>query len=278
MDELITIKQLPIIQEQLAQIKGEITAAVENALSLECTEDTYKDVKEVRARLNKDFNALESRRKEVKKTILSPYEQFEAIYKDCVTDVFKPADKQLADKISSVENGLKDAIRNEAMRYFNEYTAEKSIDFLTLENTGVNITLNASKKGIRDTINGFVDKVCDDLAMIDTQEHSAEILYEYKQSLNVSQAILAVNNRHKAVEEAIERDKQAKEIAAKEAEAVKRVEAVEAEVLTAPVAHAAPVVDSKVYTVSFIVRTTSLDKIRALKNFLVEGEYEYEQR
>ena len=42
--EIIIIKQLPIIEQQLQAIKTEVTAKVKMALSLVCTEDTVKEV------------------------------------------------------------------------------------------------------------------------------------------------------------------------------------------------------------------------------------------
>ena len=53
--DLIVVKQLPIIQEQLKQLSTEIEQKVENAKSLVCTEETVKEVKQVRADLNKEF-------------------------------------------------------------------------------------------------------------------------------------------------------------------------------------------------------------------------------
>ena len=54
-DELIVIKQLPIIEEQLHKIKNRLEEEVKYALSLECTEDTLQDVKKSRTYLNKVF-------------------------------------------------------------------------------------------------------------------------------------------------------------------------------------------------------------------------------
>lgn len=66
--EIIAVKQLPIIVEQLHEVKAEVTAKVEQALSLVCTEDTVKDVKKVRSDLNKELKDYEERRKAVKKS------------------------------------------------------------------------------------------------------------------------------------------------------------------------------------------------------------------
>ena len=80
-DQLIVVKQLPIIEEKLQALSIEIDEKVENALSLVCTEETRKDIKEVRASLTKQFKELEEQRKFVKNAVLDPYNKFEEIYK-----------------------------------------------------------------------------------------------------------------------------------------------------------------------------------------------------
>lgn len=48
-NNLIVIKQLPVIEDQLQAVKKSIEERVELALSLVCTEETYKDIKIGRA-------------------------------------------------------------------------------------------------------------------------------------------------------------------------------------------------------------------------------------
>jgi len=72
-DNLIIVRQLPVIEDQLLQVKASIESRVGEALSLACTEDTYKAVKKARSELNKEYAELERRRKEVKASILAPY-------------------------------------------------------------------------------------------------------------------------------------------------------------------------------------------------------------
>lgn len=288
MDEIIVVRQLPIIEERLKQISDQIQGKVSVALAMECTEDTIKTVKATRAELSKDFQSLEASRKDVKNKILAPYEQFESIYKACVTDIFKPADTQLKSKIDEVENGLKAQKRAEVAAYFDEYLATKNIDFITLDDTGINITLSASIKSLKGQARVFIDKVCDELALIDTQENAPEVLVEYKRSLNVAQAITTVASRRKAIEEECRRYEQIQEAEAAKIEAVHKVEAViaaeqpeemDAEPLSAPVVEPMPESEpdsEEVYQLQFSV-TGTLDKLRALKAFLVEGGYQFEQ-
>lgn len=270
-NEIIVVKQLPEIEEHLQAIKTEVTAKVEKALSLVCTEDTVKEVKAVRAELNKDFKEFEERRKTVKKAIMTPYEQFETVYKDCVLDTYKKADTELKSKIDSVENALKEQKTADVKAYFDEYLQSKGIDFVTYENANINVTLSASMKSLKEQAKAFIDRICEDLHLIDTQEHKDEILYEYKQSLNVSGAITTVVNRYKAIEEQKAREKERKAREQAEAEAAAKV----TETLTPPTDEpiAPPVEEEPILTLRFTVRATR-SKLKELKEFLNNGGYE----
>jgi len=58
-NELIVVRQLPVIEERLRSVRAEIEDKTKEAMSLVCTEDTYRDVKKVRSELNRQFDALE---------------------------------------------------------------------------------------------------------------------------------------------------------------------------------------------------------------------------
>lgn len=89
MNELIRVAQLPVIEERLRAMKETVDKRVGEALALVCNEETVQAVKAVRADLNKEFQVLEEQRKAAKKAVLGPYEQFEAVYKECVSDAFR---------------------------------------------------------------------------------------------------------------------------------------------------------------------------------------------
>lgn len=275
-NNIIQVKQLPIIVEQLHEVKAEVTAKIEQALSLVCTEDTVKDIKKVRSELNKELKDYEERRKAVKKAIMTPYEQFEAVYKDCISDTYKEADVVLKGKIDSVENELKAQKTAEVKAYFDEYLQSKGIDFITFENANINVTLSASMKSLKEQAKAFVDKIVDDLNLIDTQEHKDEVSYEYKQSLNVSNAITTVVNRYKAIEAAKAREEERRAREQAEAEAAAKIESV-VESAAPPTVEpiAPPVEEEKTYTLKFTVRGT-MPQLKALKEFLNNGGYDYE--
>lgn len=298
--ELIEVIQLPVIQERLLTIKTQIEAAVAEALAMECTEDNLQTVKKKRAELRKAFDDLEQRRKQAKEQIMAPYMAFEKVYKECVTDVFAPGDKQLKEAIDNIENGIKQAKAVKAKAWFDEYAASLGIDFLTWEQVGLNVTKSVTLKKLNEQSKAGLDRVHEELEMIQSQEHADEILAEYKANgCNASGAILTVKNRL----EAVERERQRREVAERERQ--RRAEA-EAEKLAAleeaqqaaeeylpepeeiPVPEVLPVPeeeeieppveassDAVEYELHFTVWGT-LGKLKALKQFLEEGGYRYE--
>lgn len=197
--DIIVVEQLPIISQNLMAIKAKVDARTTRAASLICTEDTVKEVKKERAELNKEFTSLENERKRVKSAILKPYEDFEKVYKECVSDAYKAADETLKGKIADVENGLKAERQTAFNEYFDRKCRETGIDFVVPEQVGVKITLSGSAEGYKQAADAFFDKVLSELGTIDKMNDKDEILYEYKQTLDLGQAIAAVTNRKAAL-------------------------------------------------------------------------------
>lgn len=276
--EIIAVKQIPVIVEQLAQVKEAVIARVETATSLICTDETVKEVKKARAELSSEFKQWEEKRKEVKTAVMTPYEKFESVYKDCVSDTYKKADADLKAKIEGVEKELKQKKADEVKEYFNEYLESAGIDFVTFEQANINITLSASLKSLKEQAKAFIDRIDDDLALIDTQEHKAEIMVEYKKTLNVSAAITGVNARFKAIEVEKRRIEEAEERRAAEEQHIAEITSA----LPEPEPEPAPVMppleeqpEEKEYTLRFKVTATK-DKLGELKAFLDNGGYKYE--
>ncbi len=272
-NDLIVVKQLPVIEEQLKTIKVNIEDKVSGVLALECTEGTVKAIKVLRADLTKDFKELEERRKLVKSKILAPYEAFETIYKECVTDIFKSADTELKKRIDDVENNLKYEKRKEIEDYFNEYAKSKNIDFIGFFDANINVTMSASKKSLMEQAKAFIDKICDDLKLIDTQEHKEEILVEYKATLNVSNAITSVSERHEAIEAEKAKQEIAEQMKQEQAEVIEKVNEAKAEPLTAPkeVSDDDKIIIMKIGNTR--IRAKKSD-CKILKNLLTNGKYE----
>lgn len=308
-NELIVVRQLPVIEDQLAAVKESITRRVNDALSLVCTEETCKQVKKVRAELNKEYMELETKRKAVKKAVLAPYEKFEAVYKDCAGDLYTKADIQLKQKIAEVEDGLKKQKINDLRAYFVEYRESLGLseEMVKYDDTGIRVNLSDSMQSLKKRARDFLDHIADDLKAIESREDRDEIVTEYKRGFNLAAALNAVEARHRAIEEAkrareeAEARRKAQEDQQAQLAAVIAAQAAQEAPETAPAALEAPAAapaaeDSaesvpaptvtpaapeapaaqKLYSATFKVYGT-IEKLKALKAFLEEGGYRYEQ-
>ena len=200
-EELIVLKQLPIIEQQLIKVSNDIDGKVSNAKSLVCNEETRKTVKELRTSLNKELAEWESKRKEIKEKIMKPYTEFEEAYKKYISDKYKSADKELKEKIDIVENQMKEELKKTAIEYFDEYKTSKNIEFIKFEDMKYVVGLSDNPTKLKKLSTEFVDKVEKDLQVIDTYENKAEMLVEYKKDLDLNNAIITIQNRYKAIEE-----------------------------------------------------------------------------
>lgn len=282
--EIIIVRQLPIIEERLKSISAEIKERVSEVLSLECSDETVKEIKKARAELAKGYRELEAQRKAVKNKVLAPYEQFEQIYRECVTDIYAPADAELKSRIDEVENELKSKKREEVTKYFKEYAQSQGLDWLTFEQANIQVSLSSSIKGLKTTATLFIDQVKSDLNLIDMQENREEVLVEYRKSLNLTNAMTTVKLRQQAIKEELQRKERiraAQEQRETAAAAVVSTLEESTEFLSPPQTVAADedVVATepleKVYITTFRVRGT-LSQLKALKMFLTDGGYEYE--
>lgn len=270
---LIVVKQLPIIEEQLRLLGGEIDKKVEKAKNLVATDDGVKELRKYRAENKKDFQSLELQRKSVKEQIEKPYKDFEKIYKEYVSDKFLEADKILKEKIDEFESELKTQKEEKIRVYFEEYRDFKNIDFVLFENLNLNINLSTTEKSLKEQVKTFLDKVSDDLKLIETQDHKEEILVEYRKTLNVSSAITTVVNRHRELEAIRAKKEETKEITTNKTEMIKKVE----KEIHAPVIEPIEEPVEALLKVNFTVIDTR-ERLKELVNFMKERGYKYEQQ
>lgn len=277
--QLIIVKQLPEIEENLKLVSNEIQQKVEQAKQLVCNEETRQVIKKIRADLNKELAEFEAQRKNVKEKILVPYNNFEKVYKECISDKYSEADRELKKKIEEVENNLKKEKEADLKAYFEEYKKYKNITFIDFERANIKVGLADSKTGLHKQAKDFIDKIYSDINLIDTQEHREEIMIEYKQSLNVSNAITTVKNRYEEIEK--EKKRQLEEEQKKADFKIKEQEESTRQALNnfsqSNIVLDTPKVEEneEVFVLSFKVKATKT-KLKELKKFLDEGEYKYE--
>ena len=277
MSDLILVKQLPILEERFKEMGQEIERKTSRAAELVVSEENYKDIKKIRATLNKEATAYATEFRGIKDQVLAPWKAVEDSYKENIELKYKESDRQLKEKINGVENELKEMKRAEIENLFDELCVVDGIDFVSFEQSGIKINLSDSKKKLKDQVRDFVSKIASDLELIDTQEHQAEILAEYKKCLDVNAAIVTVNQRIEAEER---QRKILEERRVEKTEGKVHKEEVERH-LGKPMTVPTPIADKpsrvKKRSVTFTVYFDKVEEAKRLATFLAENGYDYEQ-
>lgn len=273
--ELIVVEQLPIIKTYLEKLSVEIKEKVDKATSLVCTEENYKEIKEIRSALRKEFNELEIQRKNVKNAIMEKYNAFEEIYKEKVANLYKQADDELNRKITISTYTLFKEKEDKIRAFAEEHIKFNHLeDIIKFEDINLNINLSASIKSLKTKVIEFCEKVNNDLSSIKQMEDSEELTLEYKKNnFELSKAILIVNERKEQLKKIKEREEILSKKQEEEQKVVENVEKVieEHEELTAP---KEIIEDEEILTVQFVVKGTK-KQILELKEWLKErGMYD----
>jgi hypothetical protein len=197
MESQITLVQSPVIKHQLEEVGKSVTKRI-NDLELDktiATLETLKSFKDLRAELNKELDAFENQRKAIKEGVNKPYLSFEELYKTEISDKYKDATNTLKDKIASVEDKIKRDKKTNLETYFTELCQSESIDFITFDKLEIDVNLSTTEKKYKEQIFEYIQKVIDDLNLIKSTDYEAEILTEYKLTLNASKSITTVKER-----------------------------------------------------------------------------------
>ena len=197
-EELITLKQPPIIVYEKIKAVGQQIEAKIAELNLDnqlVTDETLKSAKNTRTMLRKELAVFEEQRKFIKEQVNTPYEAFEKAYKEHIKVHYDKADNTLKYKIDEVQNRLLNDKQGRIKDYFTELCQSQGIDFLIFERLPLNITLSDSDKKFKEQVANFVGEVSKSLQLIESlnepDEFKAEMLTEYKQTLDV---MIAINN------------------------------------------------------------------------------------
>lgn len=224
-EQLITLKQAPIIIYEKIKAVGQQVETKIAELNLDnqlVTDETLKSAKNTRTTLRKELAVFEEQRKFIKDQVNAPYEAFEKAYKEHIKVHYDNADSTLKDKINQVENRLREDKIARIKEFFTELCLSQGIDFLIFERLPLNITLSASDKSLKEQVAGFVSEVSKGLQLIDSlnepDEFKAEILTDYKQTLDVTRAIQGAQYRRQQREAELQRI-EAQRLAAEQARA-----------------------------------------------------------
>lgn len=275
-NEIVKIEQMPKVFSQLEKIGEIIKKKTSDLDKLECTEANKQEVKSRRTEINNTLALLEAKKKEIKNKLLEPYNVFEEKYNKECKEKLQSASSILTEKINAIEIQQKlekeQELREFADEYFNHYMIKDVVKF---EDIGLNITLSASIKSLKEQTKAFCERISNDLKLIDLEEYKDEIVIEYLKNLDFAKSKMIVIERHRQLEEIKKREEELKTQQEQEQEIVEKVEEV-VEEIKPPV----EIIDveaqevEEIFTATFTVKTTKA-KLKALKNFMESEEIEY---
>lgn len=261
-NEIVKIEQMPKVFSQLEKIGKYIDKQIKDIDKLECTEENKQEVKKRRTEINKTLELLDDRRKEIKTTLLEPYEIFNKKYEEECKIKLSNASNLLKEKIDFIEETQKKEKETELREFVEEHCKANNVH-IDFEKIGLNITLSASMKSLKDQAKAFIEKVASDLKLIEMEEYSSEILYEYGKNMDYVAAKTAVIQRHKEIEEINKATQQTTETATQE----QKIEETVDEII-------APVEIEDVETYQFEVKATK-EQIKKIIDFMKELGVEY---
>ena len=280
--DLIKVKQPAIIEERLRAMQQQIEKKTSSAMALICTAENLQTVKALRTEIRNDFAEIEEQRKAAKEVALAPWNEFEAMYKLCISEPFRKADADLKSKVSEVEDGIKATCEAGLREYFTELCEAEGVQWLTYERAGIVVDMTSARqkvpKKLREKITQFVTGVSRGVALIADMDCAEEIMVEFKRTLDAAEAISIVQERHRRVEAERVAMQTRQEASSAESVHVAGIKAAEEAFsppsVVPPVNESQP--DAKKCYVAFKVNGT-LEQIIALKKFLMDGGYQYEQ-
>ena len=273
----VKIKSLGEIESNMKEVKGYVENLNNYYKNITFTEETIKEAKEEKAKINKFKSEVANYRKNIVAEYNKPIKIFEDTSKETekiLTETYNTINSQVA----NYEDIEKQRKEQEIKEYFEEYKVANNIDFVNYGQAKINVTLTASVKKLKEQAKAFIDEIIDDLKLIETQECKDEILVEYKQNLNVSRAIQEVANRHKLLEE--ERKRQEEKIVHIEMNenheiSQKSYEELE-DVFNKPLEQPKEEKQEELFTMSFKVKNETKARLKLIKQFLENGGYDYE--
>lgn len=278
-NSIVKIETMAVIKQQLDEVEKIIDDKVKDipetlekikSMSFEEQEDEKADIKKYQQYLSNIQKQLEDKRKEIKKQINKPYDEFNEYYTNGVYTKLNNGINELKEVVNDIETLQKDEKKLELEEF-----AKQHIEFNHLENIikfediPLNITLSASMKSLKEEILEFITKVSNDLECISSDENRDEVLYEYQQNgFNYTNAVLTIRKRHEDIQKISEQQDKVEEIQQEEQKVAEKVE----EIITPP----KPIIeDDEVIKIQFTVEIKKKN-VSLLKQSLKELCESYE--
>lgn len=272
METLISLKIAPEIYQSLEAIKIDLEQRAKEALSMVCTADTVKDVKQVRTDIRKIKESLEVQRKSLKTAYMKPYEDFLGLYQE-VTSSLDNAEQELKRRIEAVTSELTEKRVDKLKTFFQDKAEELSVAWVSWESVGCKVVASKSDKYYRETLTVLLENVVRDMAVIDTLPNKDMVSSFFQNHYDLSRAMVEATEQERQLQLAQQRMGQAME----QFHHDRSVE-VSNQALLEPVLEPVILEEAveKRFTLPFTVKNATMEQLKALKEFLIQGGYEYE--
>ncbi len=195
------------IEWNYEELKKEIAEKVQHCANLVYTDEQIKVAKADRAKLRKFVDALESKRKEIKKQCLAPYETFEKQMKEIVAVVNEPI-LMIDGQVKAYEESEREKKLEQILEIYNNSNFP---DWATPDKVIDEKWLNASIKisAVEKELNAQLERITKDLSTLaQLPEFAFEATEIYKDTLDLNKAVeegrrlSEMMKRAKAAEEA----------------------------------------------------------------------------
>ena len=227
-NELVKVEQMAVIKQQLDIVGEEIKKRVDtipevleefSKLDSKEQEEKKQEIKKYRTYLSSIQKQLEDKIKEIKKEINKPYDEFNTYYEDNVKVLLTNGINQLDTTICDIEKKQINEKQLEIEEFIKEHILSNHLESIVdvvdvIEYANLKINLSTSIKSLKESALGFISKVSDEVKLIDLEETSSNLLYEYQQNgYDLTKAKLTLIERQKEIEElAKQREKEIEEI------------------------------------------------------------------
>ena len=277
-NEIVKVESIGVIKQQLDEVEKIIDEKVKDIpkqlekvkkMSFIEQEDEKNDIKKYQQYLSNIQKQLEEKRKEIKKEIIKPYDEFDEYYKNGVYLKLNNGINQLKEVVNEIEDLQKDEKRCELEEFANQYIETYSLgNILSFKDIPLNITLSASMKSLKEQAKAYIEDVSKDVDLINLEEYKEEILLQFMENgFDFASAKLHVIETHRKIEELQKQQEVQEEIKQEEQKIIEKVEEI--------VAPKEIIEDDELLTATFTITTTK-ENIIKVREFLKKEGISYE--
>lgn len=173
-------------------LKNELEERLNYYNNLVITEDGIKDGKADLAKLRKLREAIDTRRKEVKKEYLRPYNDFESQCKDLLVLIDQPIDA-VNRQLATYEEIRKQEKRAKIEEAYAAIVTDELAEFIPLERIFDSRWLNATMdmKKVEESMTSTAQRIHAELMVVETvePEYAAAVKLKYKETLDFDAAL-----------------------------------------------------------------------------------------